>query len=43
MNLFDTPCHIADPAFDGARADEIARFREVGERRALVVADHCEE
>ena len=43
MNLFDTHCHIADPAFDDDRADVIARFREVGVRRALVVADPCEE
>ena len=43
MNLFDTHCHIADPAFDDDRADVIARFRDAGVRRALVVADPCEE
>ena len=43
MNLFDTHCHIADPAFDDDRADVIARFRDAGVRRALLVADPCEE
>ena len=39
MRLFDTHCHIADPRFDDDRAETIARFREAGVLRALVVAD----
>ena len=39
MRLFDTHCHIADPRFDGDRDEVIARFREAGVDRALVVAD----
>lgn len=39
MRLFDTHCHIADPRFDGDRAEVVARFLEAGVRRALVVAD----
>ena len=41
--LFDTHCHIADPRFDGDRADTIARFRQAGVERALVVAAPREE
>lgn len=43
MKIFDTHCHIADPAFDEDRAAVIARFRESGVCRANVVADPCEE
>lgn len=43
MKIFDTHCHIADPAFDGDRDAVIARFRENGVCRANVVADPCEE
>jgi len=43
MRLFDTHCHIADPRFDADRDEVIARFREAGVRRALVVADPREE
>ena len=43
MKIFDTHCHIADPAFDEDRAEVIARFRDSGVCRANVVADPCEE
>ena len=43
MKIFDTHCHIADPAFDEDRAEVISRFRESGVCRANVVADPCEE
>ena len=43
MRIFDTHCHIADPAFDEDRAQVIARMREAGVCRANVVADPCEE
>lgn len=43
MRIFDTHCHIADPAFDEDRAVVISRFRESGVCRANVVADPCEE
>lgn len=43
MILFDTHCHIADPAFDEDREAVIARFQESGGRNAVVVADPCEE
>lgn len=43
MILFDTHCHIADPAFDSDLPEVIARFIEAGGRRAVVVADPCEE
>ena len=43
MKIFDTHCHIADPAFDEDRAVVISRFRESGVCRANVVADPCEE
>ena len=39
MRLFDTHCHIADPRFDEDRDDVIARMRDAGVARALVVAD----
>ena len=39
MRLFDTHCHIADPRFEADRDEVIARFREAGVARALVVAD----
>ena len=43
MKIFDTHCHIADPAFDEDRAAVISRFRDSGVCRANVVADPCEE
>lgn len=43
MKIFDTHCHIADPAFDEDRADVIARMRECCVCRANVVADPCDE
>ena len=43
MKIFDTHCHIADPAFDEDRAAVIARFRASSVCRANVVADPCEE
>ena len=43
MRYFDTHCHIADPRFDGDRAETIQRFRDAGVERALVVADPREE
>ncbi len=43
MRLFDTHCHIADPRFDGDRDAVIARFREAGVARALVVSDPRDE
>jgi len=39
VRLFDTHCHIADPRFDGDRAETIERMRSAGVGRALVVAD----
>lgn len=43
MKIFDTHCHIADPAFDEDRDAVIARFLDSGVCRANVVADPCEE
>lgn len=43
MQIFDTHCHIADPAFDADRADVLSRMLEAGVCRANVVADPCEE
>ena len=43
MKIFDTHCHIADPAFDEDRDAVISRFRESSVCRANVVADPCEE
>ena len=43
MILFDTHCHIADPAFDSDLPEVIDRFVQAGGRRAVVVADPCEE
>ena len=43
MKIFDTHCHIADPAFDEDRDAVIARFRASSVCRANVVADACEE
>jgi len=43
MQIFDTHCHIADPAFDEDRADVLLRMREAGVCRANVIADPCEE
>ena len=43
LPLFDTHCHIADPKFDEDRAEVIARFLDAGVRRAVVIADPCED
>ena len=43
MILFDTHCHIADQAFDSDLPEVIDRFVQAGGRRAVVVADPCEE
>ena len=43
MQIFDTHCHIADPAFDADRGDVLARMKENGVCRANVIADPCEE
>lgn len=43
MRIFDTHCHLADPAFDGDLPEVIARMREAGVCRANVVCDPCEE
>lgn len=43
MRVFDTHCHIADPAFDEDRDKVVERFLEAGVARAVVVADPCEE
>ena len=43
MKIFDTHCHIADPAFDEDRDAVISRFRASSVCRANVVADPCEE
>lgn len=43
MRIFDTHCHIADPAFDEDRADVLLRMHEANICRANVVADPCEE
>ena len=39
MKLFDTHCHINDPKFDTDRAEVVARMREAGVERAVVVGD----
>lgn len=43
MRIFDTHCHIADPAFDADRNETIARFIAAGVCRANVVSDPCED
>ena len=43
MRIFDTHCHLADPAFDDDLNETIARMREAGVCRANVVCDPCEE
>lgn len=43
MQIFDTHCHVADPAFDADREETIQRFLDAGVKRAVVVADPCEE
>lgn len=43
MQIFDTHCHIADPAFDLDRSEVLDRMRNVGVCHANVVADPCEE
>lgn len=42
MQIFDTHCHLSDPAFDEDRADVLLRMREAGVCRANVVADPCQ-
>ena len=39
LKLFDTHCHINDERFQSDRAEVIARMREAGIRRAVVVGD----
>ncbi len=43
MRIFDTHCHLADPAFDEDLNDVLSRMRNAGIRRANVVCDPCEE
>lgn len=43
MILFDTHCHISDGRFDEDFEPMLERFKAVGGRRALVVADPCDE
>lgn len=43
MKIFDTHCHIADPAFDADLQEVIDRFHAAGICRVNVVADPCEE
>lgn len=43
MQIFDTHCHLADPAFDEDRAEVVACMLEGGVCRANVVADPCED
>ena len=43
MQIFDTHCHIADPAFADDLPETIARFQSAGVQKALVVADPAEE
>ena len=43
MILFDTHCHITDPRFEEDFDEMLARFKAAGGRRALVVADPCDE
>ncbi len=43
MILFDTHCHISDERFAEDFDEMLARFKDAGGRRALVVADPCDE
>ena len=43
MNAFDTHSHISLAHFDEDRADVIARMREAGVNRAVVVVDSTED
>lgn len=43
MKIFDTHCHIVDPAFDADLQEVIDRFHAAGICRVNVVADPCEE
>ena len=43
MQIFDTHCHIADPAFDEDRAAVLSRMREECVCRANVVADPSDQ
>ena len=36
LKLFDTHCHINDERFQSDRAEDIARMREAGIRRAVL-------
>lgn len=43
MKLFDTHCHLTDEKFDEDRAETIARMKEAGVERALLVGDGSKE
>ena len=43
MRLFDTHCHLTDERFDEDRDETIARMREAGVARALLVGDGSQE
>ena len=43
MILFETHCHISDPRFEEDFDEMLARFKDAGGQRALVVADPCDE
>ena len=43
MRLFDTHCHLTDARFDEDRDETIARMREAGVARALLVGDGSQE
>jgi len=43
MILFDTHCHISDERFAEDFDEMLARFKDAGGQRALVVADPCDE
>ena len=43
MILFDTHCHITDPRFEEDFDEMLARFKDAGGAKALVVADPCDE
>ena len=43
MILFDTHCHISDPRFAEDFDEMLQRFLDAGGKRALVVADPCDE
>ena len=43
MKLFDTHCHINDRQFDEDRSEVIARMKECGIEKAVVVGDACND